>query len=415
MQKEKNKDWSDRHRAARKKSIAQQTGGAAAVQKERKPEVCPVSRTCGGCQYIELPYKKQLKKKQKAVEELLSGFAEVEPIIGMEQPYHYRNKVSAAFALDRKGHVISGVYEEGSHRVVPTDHCLLENEKADEIIVTIRGLLRSFKIKVYDEDSGYGLLRHVLVRTGHATGEIMVVLVTASPVFPSKNNFIKALRERHPEITTIVQNVNGRNTSMVLGEKEHVLYGKGYIEDILCGKRFRISPRSFYQVNPVQTEILYRTAVRYAGCTGRERALDAYCGTGTIGMIAADHAGEVIGVELNGDAVRDAVTNAKRNGVKNISFYQKDAGQFMCQLAQQKAKIDVVFMDPPRAGSDEAFLTALSRLSPKRVVYVSCNPETLRRDLLFLTKKGYKAEKIQPVDMFPGTVHVESVVKLVRK
>lgn len=417
MQKENNRNRQDSRKPVRKgdnRKPALKENERRTVR-EKKTSVCPVSRKCGGCQYIELPYKKQLKKKQKAAEELLSAFAEVEPIIGMEQPFHYRNKVSAAFALDRKRNIISGVYEEGSHRVVPVDHCLLEHEKADEIIVTIRGLLRSFKIRVYDEDSGYGLLRHVLVRTGHATGEIMVVLVTASPVFPSKNNFVRALRERHPEITTIVQNVNGRNTSMVLGEKEHVLYGKGYIEDVLCGKRFRISPRSFYQVNPVQTEILYQTAVHYAGCTGRERVLDAYCGTGTIGIIAAGDAGEVIGVELNGDAVRDAAANAKRNAVSNISFYQKDAGEFMCQLAQQKAQIDVVFMDPPRAGSDEAFLTALCTLAPKRVVYISCNPETLRRDLLFLTKNGYKAEKIQPVDLFPGTVHVETVVLLTRK
>ena len=381
----------------------------------KKTSVCPVSKKCGGCQCIEMPYEKQLKEKQKAVQKLLSSFGKIEPIIGMENPLHYRNKVSAAFSRDKKGTIISGVYEEGSHRVVPVDSCLLENERADAIIVTIREMLRSFKIKVYDEDTGYGLLRHVLVRTGYATGEVMVVLITASPVFPSKNNFVKALRQKHPEITTIVQNINGRNTSMVMGDKEQVLYGKGYIEDVLCGKRFRISPRSFYQVNPVQTEKLYRTAVQYAGCSKKERVLDAYCGTGTIGIIASDQAKEVIGVELNRDAVRDAVTNAKRNTVKNISFYQKDAGQFMCQLAQQKEKIDVVFMDPPRAGSDEAFLSALCTLQPERVVYISCNPETLKRDLEYLTKHGYGVKRIQPVDMFPGTHHCEVIVLLEKR
>lgn len=348
------------------------------------------------------------------MQKLLGCFGHIESIIGMEQPYHYRNKVSAAFSRDKKGNIISGIYEEHSHRVVPVDSCLLENEQADAIIVTIREMLHSFKIRVYDEDTGYGLLRHVLVRTGYATSEIMVVLVTASPVFPSKNNFVKALRQKHPEITTIVQNINGRGTSMVMGEREQVLYGKGYIEDVLCGKRFRISPRSFYQVNPVQTEILYKTAIQYAGCQKKERVLDAYCGTGTIGMIASDQAREVIGVELNRDAVRDAVINARYNGVKNISFYQKDAGEFMCQLAQQNEKVDVVFMDPPRSGSDEAFLSALATLRPARVVYISCNPETLKRDLEYLTRHGYEVKSMQPVDMFPGTGHVETVALLSR-
>lgn len=384
-------------------------------ERAKKEQVCPVSKKCGGCQYIEMPYDKQLKEKQKAVAKLLSPFGRVEEIIGMENPFYYRNKVSAAFSRDKKGNIISGVYEEGSHRVVLVEKCLLENETADAIIATIRGMLRSFKIKVYDEDTGYGLLRHVLVRTGYVTGEVMVVLVTASPVFPSRNNFVKALRQKHPEITTIVQNINGRGTSMVMGEREQVLYGKGYIEDVLCGKRFRISPRSFYQINPVQTEKLYRTAVRYAACSRSERVLDAYCGTGTIGIIASQSAGEVIGVELNRDAVRDAVTNAKRNQISNISFYQKDAGEFMCQLAQQKEKVDVVFLDPPRSGSSEAFLRALVLLSPSRVVYISCNPETLKRDLEYLTRNGYAVKKIQPVDMFPATGHVECVTMLQRK
>lgn len=385
------------------------------TEEKKKAELCPVSRRCGGCQSIELPYKKQLKEKQQTVQKLLSSFGKIEPIIGMENPWHYRNKVSAAFSRDRKGTIISGIYEEHSHKVVPVDSCLLENEKADEIIVTIRKMLRSFKLRVYDEDTGYGLLRHVLVRTGYATGEIMVVLVTASPVFPSKNNFVKALRQRHPEITTIVQNINTRGTSMVLGDREQVLYGKGYIEDVLCGQRFRISPRSFYQINPVQTEKLYRIAVQYGESSKWERVLDAYCGTGTIGMIASKNAGEVIGVELNRDAVRDAVTNAKSNGIKNISFYQKDAGEFMCQLAQQKEKVDVVFMDPPRSGSSEAFLEALCMLAPSRVVYISCNPETLKRDLEYLTSHGYEAKKIQPVDMFPATRSIEVVVRLVKR
>ncbi len=397
-----------------------ESGGRQQADKRRteaqgKQAGCPLAKKCGGCQHSDMPYELQLKKKQKNVEKLLSSFCKIEKIKGMSSPYHYRNKVSAAFSRDRKGNIISGVYEEKSHHVVNVDSCLLEDQRADAIVVTIRQMLRSFKIKVYDEDTGYGLLRHVLVRTGHATGEIMVVLVTVSPVFPSRNNFVKALREKHPEITTIVQNINNRGDSMVLGDREHILYGRGYIEDILCGKRFRISPRSFYQVNPVQTESLYRTAIEYAGLTGKERVLDAYCGTGTIGIIASDMAGEVIGVEFNRDAVRDAVINARQNNVKKISFYQKDAGKFMCQLAEQREKVDVVLMDPPRAGSDEAFLHALCTLSPKRVVYVSCNPVTLKRDLEYLTRNGYEVKRIRPFDMFPHTEHVETVVLMSRK
>ena len=261
----------------------------------------------------------------------------------------------------------------------------------------------------------------------------MVVLVLGSPILPSKNNFVKALRKLHPEITTVVLNVNDKKTSMVLGEKETVIYGKGYIEDTLCGCTFRISPKSFYQVNPVQTEILYTKAIEYAGLTGKERIVDAYCGIGTIGLIAASKAKEVISVELNRDAVRDAVTNAKRNDIKNVQFYNADAGQFMVEMAEYRAdqkknqvpdatksgkkatpdgNVDVVFMDPPRAGSDEAFLSSVIRLAPKRVVYISCNPETLARDLKYLTKHGYQAKECQPVDLFPWTKHVESVVKL---
>ena len=258
-------------------------------------------------------------------------------------------------------------------------------------------------------------MRHVLIRTGHQTGEMLVVLVVASPVFPSKNNFVKALRKEHPEITSVVLNVNDKKTSMILGERNIVLYGKGYIQDVLCGYTFRISPHSFYQVNPVQTELLYRKAISLAGLTGKERVLDAYCGIGTIGMIASKKAKEVIGVELNRDAVKDAIGNAKGNGVKNIRFYQADAGAFMVSLAEQEEKMDVVFMDPPRAGSDEAFLESIAKLAPKTVVYISCNPETLARDLKYLTKKKYQVKKICPVDMFPFTDHCEVVCAMYRE
>ena len=277
---------------------------------------------------------------------------------------------------------------------------------------TIQNLLKSFKIKTYDEDTGYGLLRHVLVRRGFQTNEIMVVLVLGSPILPSKNNFVKALRKEHPEISTVVINVNDKRTSMVLGEKESVVYGKGFIKDVLCGCTFRISPKSFYQVNPVQTEILYQTAIDFAGLTGKEEVIDAYCGIGTIGLVAAKHAKKVIGVELNGDAVRDAKVNAKENQIQNAEFYKGDAGEFMEAMAAKGQSVDVVFMDPPRAGSDEKFMTSVAKMGPKRVVYVSCNPETLARDLKFMKKKGYRVEKIQPVEMFPFTNHLETVVSL---
>ena len=381
---------------------------------EKSKSRCPYSKKCGGCQMIDIPYEKQLKKKEDSLKVLLGSFGKIESIIGMENPDYYRNKVHAVFGLDRRKQPIAGVYEAKSHRVLDIEKCFLENEKSTEIIRTIKSLLKSFKIKTYDEDSGYGLLRHVLIRTAKETGQIMVVLVLASPILPSKNNFVKALRKVHPEITTVVINVNDRATSMVLGEKEQVIYGKGYIEDILCGKKFKISPKSFYQVNPVQTEKLYKTAIEFAGLTGKETVLDAYCGIGTIGMIASEFVKRVIGVELNNDAVKDARTNAKINEIKNIEFYNKDAGQFMIQLAEQQEKIDVVFMDPPRAGSDEAFLKSVVTCGPNRIVYVSCNPETLARDLKYLTKNGYQVKRIKGCDMFCYTEHVESCVLLCR-
>lgn len=381
---------------------------------EKQQRFCANAKKCGGCQYQGVPYQEQLKKKQKQVEALLKKFVKISPIIGMEEPYFYRNKVHAVFDRDRKGNIISGIYEAKSHRVVPIDECLIEDEKSQEIIRTIRKMLKSFKIKTYDEDTGYGLLRHVLVRRGFRTDEVMVVLVIGSPIFPSKNNFVKALRRVHPEISTVVLNINDRHTSMVLGEREIVIYGKGFIRDTLCGRTFRISPKSFYQVNPVQTEVLYNEAVRFAGLTGRERVIDAYCGIGTISLIAASKAKEVIGVELNKDAVRDARINARENKITNVQFRQGDAGQFMEAMAAAGERADVVFMDPPRAGSDEKFLSSLIKLCPGKVVYISCNPETLARDLEYLTKKGYGVKRVQPVDMFSFTVHVETVVLLSR-
>lgn len=388
------------------------------VEKQKKAGLgngCTLYKKCGGCQLQNMTYEEQLSFKQAKVIKLLGKFCHVEEIIGMENPTHYRNKVQAAFGVTRGGKIVSGVYQSSSHRIVCVDNCRLEDRKADKIIVTIRKMLSDFKIVPYNEDSGKGFLRHVLVKRSFATGEIMVVLVTSSPIFKCRDKFISELLTLHPEITTIVQNINPSKTSMVLGENEKVLFGNGYITDILCGFKFRISAKSFYQINPIQTEKLYNIAIEYAELSGKETVVDAYCGTGTIGIVASKKAGSVVGVELNRDAVHDAIVNARINNVKNIYFHCADAGKFMVEAARAGEEADVVIMDPPRAGSDVNFLSSVIALAPKKIVYISCNPETQARDLAYLTRNGYKCRKIQPVDMFPHTSHVETVCLLSRK
>lgn len=374
-----------------------------------KPE-CPYFYKCGGCQLQHMSYKSQLEFKQSSVEKLMKQYNKVNEILGMKEPYFYRNKVHSTVAYDGKRKIISGIYEEKTHNVISIDKCIIQDKHADDIIASILEMMKAFKMKPYEEDTGRGFLRHILVKRGFASNEIMVVLIVSSQVFPSKNNFINTLLKKHPEITTIVMNVNNRKTSVVLGNTEKVLYGKGYIEDTLCGCVFEISPKSFYQINPKQTEILYNKAIEMAKLTGKEAILDAYCGIGTISLIASSKAKSVIGVELNKDAVKDAIKNAKRNKITNTYFYNEDAGDFMVGLANEKQKIHTVFMDPPRSGSDEKFLSSLVRLGPKQVIYISCNPVTQERDLRYLTKHGYEVKEIQPVDMFPETWHVESII-----
>lgn len=380
---------------------------------DRVSPKCPVFHLCGGCRLQHLSYDGQLMWKQETVEKLMREYidagAKFYQILGMQNPWKYRNKSHATFSLNAKRQIIAGIYEENSHRVVAVDSCAIQNETADEIVRSIRQIMKECKLLPYDEDTDSGLLRHVLIRKGFQSGQIMVVLVTASMIFPARSKFVSLLRQKHPEITTIVMNCNDRHTSMVLGDQERVLYGKGWIEDTLCGKTFHISSKSFYQVNPVQTEVLYQRALQMASLSGSERVLDAYCGIGTISLIAADKAKEVIGVELNRDAVKDAIANAKRNETKNVRFFCDDAGRFMTEMAAKGEKIDVVLMDPPRNGSDEAFLQSVCQLKPKKIVYISCNPQTQQRDLKMLTAKGYKVREIQPVDMFPQTAHVETV------
>ena len=375
---------------------------------------CPHAKKCGGCQLQNMVYERQLSFKQVKVIKLLGKYRHVDEIIGMEHPYHYRNKVQAAFG-ERNGEIISGIYQSSTHKIVPVDSCLIEDPKADEIIVTVRKLLKSFKLRAFNDVTMKGFLRHVLIKRGFSSGQIMVVLVTSTMDFPKGETFVNALLSRHPEITTVVQNVNNKRTSLLLGEESRVLFGDGYIEEDLCGFRFRISPKAFYQINPTQTEILYNKALDFAELSGKETVLDAYCGTGTIGIIASPKAKKVVGVELNGDAVEDAKVNAALNNVENIEFHKDDAGRFMVKAARAGAQYDVVIMDPPRAGASLDFLKCLVTLAPKKVVYISCNPETQARDVAFLIKNGYRVKKIQPVDMFPHTEHVECIVSLVRK
>ncbi|MDQ0351838.1 23S rRNA (uracil1939-C5)-methyltransferase [Alkalibacillus filiformis] len=383
--------------------------------KDRAKPPCPYYYDCGGCQLQHMNSSAQDQLKQNTVDHLMKPFVKPEPIMTMDHPWDYRNKNHMTFGLTRNRQIIGGLYAQNTHRIIDMDRCIIHDPKADQIVHTIKGMMKSFKMIPYNEDSGQGFLRHVLIKVGKASGEIMVVLVAASPIFKGKNNFVKALTKEHPEISTILLNINDKDTSMVLGDQEKVLYGKGTITDTLCGMKFEISPKSFYQINPAQTEKLYGRAVEMAELTGKETVIDAYCGIGTIGLIASQKAGKVIGVELNKDAVRDAIRNSKRNGVNNARFYQGDAGEFMVQMANHGDKADVVILDPPRNGSDEAFLSSVVKLKPKRVVYVSCNPETQARDMKYLVKNGYTVEEIQPVDMFPQTHHVESVAKLVRK
>ena len=374
---------------------------------------CPYIGKCGGCSHIGENYEQQLKDKRKDLAALFKGIG-VDQVIGMKDPFHYRNKVTCSFGLDSKKHPVFGIYEQNTHKLVPVKHCLIEDERADAIMSTVRELFRSLKYKYYDEVSGYGLVRHVMIRTAHQTGHIMVILVLSSPVLPAKNNFVKALTNAHPEISTIVLNVNERDTTFVLGPRNITLYGPGHIEDILCGKRFIISPGSFYQVNSVQTEILYQKAIKLAGLKGSETVIDAYCGIGTISLSCADKAKEVIGIELNADSVADAIKNKQQNRLSNVRFINGDAGEVMEHMAAEGMCADVVFMDPPRSGSTESFMDSVAVLHPAKVVYISCGPESLARDLEYFKSIGYKAKNITPVDMFPHTDHCECVVLLSR-
>ncbi len=362
-----------------------------------------------------MSYEEQLSHKMKYLIAKLGRFCRVEEIIGMESPLHYRNKMQAAFSGDGRGNVISGVWQSSSHKVVRTDNCLIEDESSLWIVRAARNMLREYNISVYNEKTGKGTLRHIMVRRAHQTGETMVVIVTKGERFPRGKEFAEELARRFPQIRTVVHYVNNTETPLWFEKQQEVLYGDGYIEDVLCGKRFRISAKSFYQVNSVQTEVLYGKAIEFAGLTGKETVIDAYCGIGTIGIIASDGAGQVIGIETEPAAVKNAAENAKLNEVKNYKVLGGDAGKIMTKLVAEGQRPDVVFADPPRAGCTKEFLQAIVKCSPKKLVYVSCNPDTLARDAAFLIRNGYKVTKIQPVDLFPHTDHVETVALLIKK
>lgn len=416
---------------------------------------CSAQKQCGACQLLSLPYKEQLQRKQSAMIELFEPFAGeatvFNPIAGMDDPFHYRNKVTSPYVPGRKlpggkaprgknaksrngsnkqhassgtrREILCGMYAAGSHRVINTDECLLENKDAKRVVLAIRSLMQRYDMQPYNEDAGTGFIRHVIVRVGHSSGEMLVTVVTNAKEFPASRNFCRELKKRCPAITTVVQNVNTRQTNVILGnEGEKTLYGPGFIIDELCGLTFRISSHSFYQVNATQTEVLYRRAIEMARLTGAETAMDAYCGTGTIGLVAAKglldapnaHAARVIGVDNVPSAIKDAQQNARHNGIENTSFATDDAGKFMSRLASEGKSLDVLLMDPPRAGSTEQFLSAACTLAPKRIVYISCNPTTQARDVAYLVRHGYELAEMQSVDMFPHTEHTENICSLRR-
>lgn len=408
---------------------------------------CPYSRECGACSHVNMPYGRQLERKQEYIARLysreISQGCVLEPILGMDDPWGFRNKIVSPFAMakgkqgadrtrkrgerskdDRRqgarrqpDAILHGMYARGSHRIIPLDYCPVEHESGRRVVKAVAQIMARYGVPAYDEDAGTGFVRHVLVRVGHSSGEVLVVLVTNGREFTGSKNFAKELVKRCPEITTIVQNVNTRQTNVILGEEDRVLYGPGFILDTLCGLSFRISPSSFYQVNAMQTEALYLTAIDWAlegSGEGRpvRSIMDAYCGTGTIGLVAASRSKDarVVGVDKVEAAIRDARQNAAHNGIKNAEFVAADAGAFLRQRAAQGDRFDVLLMDPPRAGSSEEFLRAVAESGVGRVAYISCNPETQARDARILQDLGYRAKRIRAVDMFPHTDHVENIV-----
>ncbi len=387
------------------------------ISEERITPVCPVYGKCGGCRFLHTPYANELRIKTDVAKKLLSSFGEVADCYGNEAAsFHYRNKIHKTLSLNKKGKVISGLYEETTHNLVNVSECEIEDVHASEVIATLRKFMDEHHILPYNEDSRRGILRHILFRTAR-NGDTLVVPVSGSKIFPEKKKLAEEIVNNHPFVKSVVLNFNTRKTSFVLGDKNETLYGPGFITDTLCGLTFRISPHSFYQVNTGIAEKLYTDAVTLSELNEKDVILDAYCGIGTIAMAAASLSGskDVTGVELNPAAVKDARENAKNAGLSGLRFVEDDAGDFLQAAIGAEMKFSCIIMDPPRSGASESFLAAVSKMKPEKLIYISCNPVTLARDLRFLTSKGYVAGHIIPYDMFPHTANVEVLVTLKKK
>lgn len=389
---------------------------------------CDIYKECGGCQLQHFDYEAQLAWKRQHVIDNLTRIGKltvtgerdaqdgvvVHPTVGMDDPWRYRNKAAVPVgAAGENGELVAGFYARGTHRIIDMDDCLIQHEHNDEVVRVVKKVARELRIQPYDESTGKGVLRHIMARTGVVTGEIMVVLVTNGKRLPRQPEWIEHLRASLPGLKSIVQNVNEEHTNAIFGDETRVLWGSEFIYDELDGIRFAISARSFYQINPAQTVALYRKAVEYAALSGKERVIDAYCGIGTISLFLARQAGHVYGVEIVPEAIEDAKRNAALNGIDNASFEAGPAEVVMPRWRKEGVEADVVVVDPPRKGCDPALLETILALQPKRVVYVSCNPSTLARDLRILEDGGYKTVEVTPVDMFPWTGHVEVVSLLV--
>ncbi|NLD26826.1 MAG: 23S rRNA (uracil(1939)-C(5))-methyltransferase RlmD [Acholeplasmataceae bacterium] len=377
---------------------------------------CGIYERCGGCHLLHMNYSMQLEFKKDYVRECYKNYKinpKIEEIILAEKTTGYRNKMQVAFKY-RENKIIYGFYEEGSHRLIPMSECLVQTGIQLQILKEIQSLMTKLRIQPYNEDKRTGIIRFVLIKEGFTSKELMVVIITNSEIFPARSEFLKALLTKFPQITTIIQNVNSRKTSIILGNDERILYGNGYIEDTLLGYKFRITSKSFFQINPEQTEKLYSKVIAMAGFTGTETVIDAYSGVGTIGIILSSHVGRVIAVENNQQAVKAAIANAKLNGVKNVHFVCDDATPFLQEMAKNKEKVDAIIMDPPRSGATEKFLAAIKELKPQKLIYVSCEAATQARDINFLNP-DYQIQKMVLVDLFVGTYHVETIALLTRK
>ena len=376
---------------------------------------CGVCTACGGCQFQQLNYPAQLEYKTNKVIDAFRRhkvlYDNILSCVGMDNPYNYRNKIQVPIARDPHGHIVTGFYRSGTHKIIPIDECHIEDKRASHIVNEFKRLIKDFRLEPYNEDNRSGIFRHILIRTSYHYDEIMVTLVTNVFEFKGKNNFIKEFVKRCPNIKTIVQNINPRDTNVILGEKEKILYGNGVIKDSILGVDFLISSKSFFQVNPIQVEKLYSLAIDNSEITKDEDVFDAYCGIGTISLIASKKAKSVIGVEIVKEAIKDAKNNAKINNINNATFICDDASNVLTEYANEHRHFDCVFIDPPRKGVDERFINALKTVKPKKVVYISCEPETLARDLSLLQDE-YEIKYVQPVDMFPFTFHVETVCAL---